>query len=302
MHIFIIFCRAARCFLSTWQNQRLWRSVEINVFQHSETWFLFFHLEHSERHTLVSYNEYFHYEEKCLDYHMLKKQLIWCFSLSLLSSAHARRLSRLGRCCGYKHGDEGSERNGERRHERTLFGGQRHPTDGRRPGLHRRLPGARFGREAGLYLPAPPEWVRSGGLCLTDLWSWLKLWCMWWWWTIPLMLKHLWCFLHLQPIKPSLESTGLWSFWIRWRWEMTSSPQQVEVFCPLSISTRVCCAPAVSEVCRDRPSHAAGWHQEERAGAGGDWLQSCGAGTPSLLGFRVPRRIHRLQSSTENIL
>lgn len=43
----------------------------------------------------------------------------------------------------------------------------------------------------------------------------------------------------------------------------------------------VCFAPAVSEVCRDRPSHAAGWHQEERPGAGGDRLQSCGAGTPS---------------------
>lgn len=75
---------------------------------------------------------------------------------------------------------------------------------------------------------------------------------------------------------------------------MTSSPQQVEVFRPLSVSNLcVCFAAAVSEVCRDRPSHAAGWHQEERAGPGGDWIQSCGAGTPRLFGFHAHcMRIH----------
>lgn len=60
--------------------------------------------------------------------------------------------------------------------------------------------------------------------------------------------------------------------------------------CLPSVSTCVCFAPAVSEVCRDRPPHAARWHQEERAGPGGERLQSCGAGTPSRLGAHAPRK------------
>lgn len=125
-----------------------------------------------------------------------------------------------------------------------------------------------------------PAWVSPGQsrrVVRVSDWSVIVFWTLmhaWWWTTIPHFKRSL----HLQPIKPCLESTGLWLFWIRWRWEMPSTGGCV---CPLSTSICSCFAPAVSEVRRDRPSHAAGRDQEERAGAGGDRLQSRGAGTPS---------------------
>lgn len=66
-----------------------------------------------------------------------------------------------------------------------------------------------------------------------------------------------------------------------------------------------CFTPTVSEVCRDCPSYAAWWYQEEWAGAGGHRLQSCGAGTliSTTLGWiamklhtgiHVPQRVNPL--------
>lgn len=77
-------------------------------------------------------------------------------------------LSRLGHCSSglpqvektnkqKNHGDEGTQRDGERGHERALLGRQRQQTDGLRSDLCRRRPGARHGREAGLHLAAAPQ-------------------------------------------------------------------------------------------------------------------------------------------------
>lgn len=58
------------------------------------------------------------------------------------------------------HGDEGAQRDDERRHERALLGRERQQARARRragPRRDRRLPGARHGREPRLHHAAATE-------------------------------------------------------------------------------------------------------------------------------------------------